>query len=310
MKKNLSNLFDEFIYECEFVRKARPETLRGYRQAFSTFNKLQPDISIDLLTSIVVIRFFKILEERKRIVGKGIIKSGIKRSTAATYWSKLNSFFSWLAMKGYVVKNPFDELKYPSPTYENRKFLKREEIEKILTAIFIKSKNSLLLKRDLVLFYILLYCGLRKEELLMLQIRDIDFSSKILTVRAETSKSNRTRYIPLHSQLIKHLKEYLNERKKYTTPYLFVSSNRDARLSYAGLKHIVNKLANASDVKFHLHQFRHTFAINFLKQNNNIAKLKQLLGHTNLNATLIYLRCLPTNEMRGDIENMSIDALI
>ncbi len=309
MRKSLQQLFQEFMYECEFARKSRPETLRGYRQTFEIFIKLLPDVSLEFLTPSTITHFFKILQERKRIVGKGIVKTGVKKSTVATYWSKLNNFFEWLRMKKYISVNPFSEMEYPTPVYEDRKFLRKEDVEKIITAIHNHSGSLFLLKRNLVLFYILLFCGLRREELLLLQLRDIDIERRILTVRAETSKIPRTRYVPLHSQVILYLKDYLRERKHLTTPYLIVSSMRDDGLSYDGLKHLVCKLNRLSEVRFHLHQFRHTFAVNFLKGSNNIAKLKQLMGHKDIRMTIVYLRCLPTSEMRADIECMSIDTL-
>lgn len=311
MKKTLEQLFQEFMFECEFVKKSQPETLKGYRYAFQIFTKLLPECSLEMLSSNDIIKFFKILHERKRIVGKRVIKIGIKKSTAATYWSKLNHFFEWLRIKKYLSINPFSGMQYPSPNYEDRQFLKKHDVAKIITAIHNSSYNSLLiLKRNLVIFYILLFCGLRREELLFLQIPDVNMEGKTLTVRAETSKIPRTRYIPLHSQVIMHLKDYLKERRHFSTPYLIVSSTRDDRLSYDGLKHLVNKLKKFSHVQFHLHQFRHTFAINFLKSSNNIAKLKQLMGHKDIRMTMVYLRCLPTNEMRSDIENMSMDTLV
>jgi len=310
-RRNLQQLFDEFLYECEYARKVRPETLRGYISTFKLFNKLIPETSCEKITSQTVVTFFKMLQERKRIIGKGIVKVGIKKSTIATYWNKLNTFFKWLIAKHYIDANPFAILKYPSPSYEDKKFLKKEEIEKIITAIHIHHNNNIfILKRNLVLFYLLLFCGLRKEELMLLQIGDIDFERRILTVRGETSKSAKTRQVPLHSLLIMHLQDYVRSRKEYTTAYLLVSSKKDERLSYDGLKHLVDKLKFYSGVPFHLHQLRHTFAVNFLKTSNNIAKLRQLLGHKSISMTMSYLRCLPVDEMRGDIENLSIDNLI
>ena len=143
-----------------------------------------------------------------------------------------------------------------------------------------------------------------------LQIRDIDFERKLITIRADTSKSGRSRQLPLHSSIIMHLQDYLSERKHYTTPSLIVSSTRDEKLTLDGLKHLVTNLRDYSGVEFHVHQLRHTFAVNFLKSSNNIAKLKQLLGHKSIMMTMTYLRCLPTDELRGDIEQMNIDRLI
>ena len=269
-----------------------------------------PECTTETLTTVSVIQFFKLLESRKRIVGKGHIKTGVKKSTVATYWTKLNSFCEWLRIKGHIKQNPFTGLLYPTPLYEDKQFLKKEEVEKILTAILSHSFSLFILKRNLVIFHLLLFCGLRREELLLLQVRDLDFEKRLLTVRSETSKVKRTRYIPMHSQLVMYLKDYLKVRRDRHTPYLLVSSNRDDRLSHDGLKHLVHVLQKSSGVQFHLHQFRHTFAVNFLKSSNNVAKLKQLLGHKDISMTMQYLRCLPPTEMRGDIEGMSVDILI
>lgn len=234
---------------------------------------------------------------------------GVQKSTIATYWSKLNGFFAWLETNDHIQKNPFIGMAYPTPSYDDKKYLSKDQVEKILAAILLSSGNNMLvLKRNLCMFYILLFCGLRKEELSQLQIRDLDFGKRRLTVRRETSKSNRTRQLPMHSLVFRHLQEYLKERKLYTSEYLFISNNRDEKLSNQGLMYFVQRIRATSGVKFHLHQVRHTFAVNFLLINKNIAKLQQLLGHTSIAMTLQYLRCLPPDEMKADIENMHIDS--
>jgi len=257
-----------------------------------------------------MVEFFQQLQERSRVVGKAKYVTGVKKSTIITYWNKYNRFFSWLVQNGYIERNPLYGLKRPRQVFDSKKFLDKEEIEKILTAILLTSKSSFLLKRNLVIFYLFLFCGLRREEMILLHVRDIDLNKKMLTVRAITSKVERTRFIPLQSQLIVHLKDYLQERKNYKSPYLIVSRNRDSGLSYNGLKHLVITLQAASGVNFHVHQLRHTFAVNFLNYSNNIAKLQQLLGHTNPAMTLQYTRCLPPSAMRTDLENMRIDKFL
>lgn len=308
---DIRTLFQQYIWECEFSQKLRPETLRGYSEVFTLFLKILPDVQLNDLNTYTITNFFKILNERKRIVGKGKIRVGIRKSTVATYWSKLNSFFNWLEKHEHIERNPFSQMIYPKVTYEDKKFLKKEEVERIFAAIYLHHNNNLLiLKRNLALFTILLFCGLRREELLLLHIRDIDLERKTITITAETSKSGISRSLPLSSKVIVALKDYLKERRHLTCPYLFVSSIGDRHFTYDGLKHLVSKLNTESKVKFHLHQFRHTFAINFLKQSSNLFSLKQLMGHRDIRMTAVYLRCLPVDEMRSDIEKMSIDRLI
>lgn len=311
MRKNLSELFEEYLLECEFARKLKPETLRSNRETFKLLIKLVPDITLGTITSGTFTRFFRVLEERKRL-GKGnVIVVGIKKSTVRTYWSKLYTFMEWLRIQKHIKVNPLNEMRRPTVVWDDLKYLKRQDVEKIFTAIHNpKNTSILLLKRNLAMFYTLLFCGLRREELLLLKVRDVDFERKILTVRAENSKIPRTRNLPLHSQVSMYLKDYLKERKSYTTPFLFVSRSRDDRLSYEGLNEIVKSLNKRSGVKFHLHQFRHTFAVNFLKTSNNVVKLKQLMGHTDIKMTIVYLRCLPADEIRADVENMRLDDFV
>lgn len=240
-----------------------------------------------------------------------MVKVGIKHSTVATYSAKLSAFFEWLVAKKYLSDNPFRGIRYASPVYENRRYLKRQDIEKILAAIHLHHNGNLLvLKRNLLIFHLFLFCGLRKEELLQLQIRDISPERKILTIRADTSKSKTTREIPIHSSVQLYLNDYLQSRRGYICPFLFVSSTHDNRLTAHGLKHLVDNLRQASGVPFHVHQLRHTFAVNFLKASNNIIKLKQLLGHRSIAMTAMYLRCLPVDQFKADIENLHIDSLI
>ncbi len=314
MAADLAQLHAEFLQECEFSAKLRKETLRGYKAGFDLLQKLLPELTLDMLTTEMMAEFFRRMEKRDRIVGRGIHKRGVKNSTVATYRSKLNKFFDWLVMREYLKLNPLSKLPYPDVNYDDRKFLKREEVEKIFIAIGfnIQWGNVLVKKRNIAMFSVLMNCGLRKGELINLKILDLDIERRQLTVRAETSKSKRSRIIPLNSKVLMDIKDYLEERRKrkYETPYLLVSSTRDMKLTLDGLKHLIEKVSKASRVSFHAHQFRHTFAVNMLNQGCDIAKLKQLMGHTDIRMTAAYLRCLPSTAMREDVERLSLENFV
>ena len=311
MTKDLKQLFQEFMYECEYVAKLRPRTILGYKKAFETFVKYTPGLALEALTSQMIIKFFKTLNERNRIVGKGVIKNGIRNSTAGAYWCKLNAFCKWLETNRCIATNPFAKLKFPKISYDEIKFIKKEEVERILAATYNCNYNSpFLLERNLSIIYLLLFSGIRREELLSLQIRDLNMNKKTIVIRAETSKSGRTRILPLHPTVVLHLKTYLVIRKKIASQFLFVSSQTKERLSTDGFKHFIGNLNNHSGVRFHTHQFRHTFAVNFLKSNNNIHTLMYLLGHTDVRVTIQYLRYVPNDELKGNIAKLTVDGLI
>ena len=314
MTENIETLFKEFIKEQEYSSKLSPVTLDGYQYAFKLFLQIMPGTGLEDLTDKIMTEFFERLEKRERKVGRGYTKKGIKSSTVATYRSKLNKFFGWLEMKGKIKKNPFRLMEYPNVVYEDKKFLRKEELEKIFMAmgIGIPWKNPFVAKRNIAIITTLLYCGLRKGELLGLKVLDIDFGRKELTVRAETSKSRINRIVPLNPELIRKLEDYLEERKKRTSvsTSFFTSNNEDRELSEDGFKHLIAFLVDKSGVKFHAHQFRHTFAVNMLNKGCDIAKLKQLMGHKDIRMTASYVRCLPSSMMRNDVNMLTIDDMV
>jgi integrase/recombinase XerD len=314
MHKNLIELYKDFTDECLYAGKLSASTMRGYASAFDLLIKLIPGIKIIDLTSQTMIRFFEILEKRERIVGKALVKRGVKRSTIATYWSKLNGFTTWLERHEYIKENPFKTMSFPNVEYADKRFVQKENLEKILTAIAVNIDwGSLLVKkRNLAVLNTFLYTGVRKSELLGLKLLDIDFERKHLVVRAEISKSKINRTIPLNSRVIDSLNDYLNERKRlgYQTNYLFVSNNSDRNFTEHGLKHMISKIARESRVNFHVHRLRHTFAMNLINNGSDISKVKQLMGHKDIRMTAAYLRCIPTSAMRSDVESLNLDDML
>lgn len=309
MQKDLHTLFQDYIRECEFSRRLRSETLRGYREVFLTFNKIMPEI-IDArtLTEDIMIEFFKRIQTRPRKVGRNTIIVGIKDSTIGTYWSKLRSFFKWLLAKNLIITNPLSTLKPPRVEYVDTRALDEDKLHKILAAITLHPENGLLLKRDIALFHVLVFCGLRKNELLRLQVSDVDLIKNELTVRSETSKSRKTRILPMHPTLRYHVKEYFDQRKKQglKCPALWIHGRRDLPLTEHGLKYWVLRLEKLTGINFHLHQFRHSFACALAKKDVSPLKIQKLMGHTDLNMTLTYLRSISTQDLKDDIGRLSI----
>jgi site-specific recombinase XerD len=309
METNLRQLHSQFISECRYSACLRDETIRGYKNTFDLFEKIMPEITtIDLLSSLALTEFFKRIETRQRIVGKNTVKTGVKKSTIKTYWSKLDCFFKWLEKKQLIAISPLDGKKSPRVNYDDFRRLEDKQINKIYSAIISYSDNSLISRRDTLMVSILLYTGVRKGEFISLQVKDLDFDKKLITIRGETSKSKKTKVLPIHPTLLWHLKEYLEERKRreYKTEYLIVSSVKDKGLSREGLKHWVDSIIKKSGVKFHLHQFRHTFACKLTENGTPSLALQKLMGHTSISMTAKYTRSLKSENMNDEICKISI----
>ncbi|MFA7653458.1 MAG: site-specific integrase [Candidatus Magasanikbacteria bacterium] len=161
--------------------------------------------------------------------------------------------------------------------------------------------NLLIQKRNRAIYSTLKNSGVRKGELLGLHLCDVDLNTDTLTVRGNTSKSKLTRQIPINYELHSKLEDYIKERKanNCTAIELWVSEKDHSKgLTAAGLLHMLDKIRKNSGMKFHLHQFRHTFATNLVKQRIDTPTLMYLMGHTDIRMTAVYTRNMPISHAR------------
>ncbi len=309
MKPSLEDLFENYINESRFSACLRSETIRGYQAVFRLFLKVMPEVSsTELLTSEMLNEFFKRVQTRQRIIGKDILKTGVKNSTIKTQWNKLNAFFKWLKNKGYIRENPLKNIMPPRVIYDDFRKLEDTDVRKLYSAITLTSINALTLRRDTLMISLLLFCGLRKSEFISLRVTDIDLQKREITIRAETSKSKKVRVLKMHPTLVLHLTDYLKARNAHNlkTEHLIVSNRGDAGLTVEGLKHWTQNLIKKSGVQFHLHRFRHSFACKLAEANVNFFKIQKMMGHSDIGTTMKYVRSMRTEDMGDDIGKISI----
>lgn len=300
--------------ECRYATRLSPATLRNYQATFDLFVKVSPEVAIETLSPETLTRFFRRLEDRARVSPRGRIKHGVKATTIATYRAKLSPFFVWLKARRHIAASPFDSMPYPKVVYDEPKYLRKEQIERIVTAagFAIAWSSPFTKKRNLAILLMLLYTGLRKSELLNIKLCDLDTKRSEIKIAAVTSKSKYHKTLPLNAPVQRALSDYLEERQKrrFATPYLFAADNRDEPLSEQGLKHLIKRISHASGVRFHAHQLRHTFAVNLISSGSDISVVQKLMGHKSLGSTLTYLRCIPSETMRQSVESLSWENLI
>jgi len=311
MSASIQSHFDKYISYCINTKGLRPKTIRSYQNLFSIFRSVMPEVdTLDDISHGKVDDFFLRLRTRPKRIGNTTVQSALKASTVRTYGTKLYAFFNWLCERDLLTKNPINKRSLPSPDYSDKRALVKSDIEKIFGAVTQCSQNTLLFKRDMAILQVLLFCGLRKNELLSLRVMDVDLGHKQLTVNGETSKSKSSRKLPITDATILHLHDYLSERRKrqIKSEYLWVS-RRGERLTEHGLLHWVKKTRAASGVRFHLHQFRHTYACMLGRGNVSGVKIRKLLGHRSLEMTQSYLRSLGVDDVRDSVQALSLDSL-
>ena len=134
-------------------------------------------------------------------------------------------------------------------------------------------------------------CGLRSYELCDLQQSDLDFERKTVFIRKKKGKVDR--YLPLSDLLIRGLKNYLRTEKpiKYVFNSQKTENGAPQPITTRGIQWIIKESRSKINTKkkFTAHTLRHTYATHLLEDGMNIMCLKELLGHADIQTTIIYL---------------------
>jgi integrase/recombinase XerD len=151
-----------------------------------------------------------------------------------------------------------------------------------------REKREQQLKLAFVLFYA---CGLRKSEGFKLKIQDIDFDRKTLFVKQ--GKNYKDRIIPLNSNVLKALEEYIYDfRNLQTKEHNFLFLNPEITLIY-WLRELKKRCSEPiQEKRINLHSLRHSIATHLLQNGMNIETIAQFLGHSSIATTQLYTHFL------------------
>lgn len=223
----------------------------------------------------------------------------IKGWNKYTYWTRykdLNVFFNWCVKKGHIKSNPLEQLPKPKMPQTLPKSLNEKEVILLLKIVSALPYHHYFLRlRNKAIIATLLLTGLRKSELLNLRFNDVDLNNNFILV--ENGKGGKRREIPIQEEVLKPvLQEYVDYRYKLgkTSDWFFngTFSNRgknDNKLSSTTFNQLFWTLSKKLGKRVYAHMLRHTFATLLLEKTGDIYVLKELLGHSNIKTTTIYL---------------------
>ncbi len=171
------------------------------------------------------------------------------------------------------------------------KYLYTEEKERLYTAI--ENCSSIHTARNIALFHLAEYCGLRASEVGMLYTDFFNPSKReIYCRRLKNGKNNTLRIIDtdVYNSLIDYLK--IKDSIYVTSKYLF-PSNRGTPISRQMLDVLMKKFCTEAKIrkdKAHFHALRHTRAIELAESGLEVREIQYWLGHTDIKNTEIYLQ--------------------
>lgn len=209
---------------------------------------------------------------------------GISPSARARKLSAIKSFYKYLTVRTkQLQENPVADLEYPKLRKSLPKYLTLEQSAALLQAV--SGQNE---KRDYAILMLFLNCGIRRSELVNLNLTDV-YEDRIRVV----GKGNKERFVYFGSACRKAIDVYLLERnKKILTDNRALFGSRDNnRISVSAVHRLVKKAllqAGVDSTQFSAHKLRHTAATMMLSGGVDVKTVQEVLGHENLNTTQIY----------------------
>lgn len=208
--------------------------------------------------------------------------------TIARHISSLHTFYDFLLDEGAIDSNPMNLINAPKKEIRLPVYLNINELEELYECIDTKKRVG---KRDILIIELFYSTGIRLSELVNIKLKDIDFKEKKIKILGKGSKE---RYVLYGDICSKYLDDYMtNTRKLYQkTPSEYLLLNqRGTKLTASGIEFIINKILRQSNINTKLtpHVLRHTFATHMLNDGADLMTVKELLGHSDLSTTGIYM---------------------
>lgn len=229
-------------------------------------------------------------------LAKIVMTSADSKSTKRNKLRALELYMEWLGHPDVKFRKPVARRKLP-------KYLTEDEMKMLLRA----ARNW----RDYAILALFMATGMRLNELTGLDVGDVDFTRKMVTVR--TAKFDKEREIDLNDETLSILRSYLEKyhgmkadvSKGASNRPLFMSM-RGTRISNKAVGTMVKKAGERAGLRIEIspHVLRHSFATTMLANGCDIFQLSRILGHASIAITEPYLHV--NNDYRRNAYNKGV----
>jgi integrase/recombinase XerC len=277
----MHNNLQSHLEYLEKEKKYSPLTVNAYQKDILSFqlflNKnhdacLLEEVNYPLIRSWIV-----------ELSDAKIAASSINRKMAS-----LKSFYKFLLKTKQIDSNPFVKHKSLKTPKQVQIPFSEKEINTLFEIHFLEADFDSV--RNRLVVELLYATGMRRAELINLEINAIDFYVNTIKV---LGKRNKERVIPLLASTSDVIKLYLIKRKELLTinaPEKLILSKKGNKISETFVYRLINDYFStiSEKVKRSPHVLRHSFATHLLNNGADLNSVKELLGHASLSSTQIY----------------------
>jgi integrase/recombinase XerD len=238
-------------------------TLRVYSDALDSFLRFISGKALNDLRQDDLITY-----NNQYILGKGL---------SSAYQNQVVNALKLFLQVNELAQLPIDSLPRPRSEKKLPNVLSKQEVKRILEAL-----PNLKHRMMLSLIYA---CGLRRSELLNLQLSDVQSDRRLLLIRQ--AKGKKDRVVPLSAKLLESLRQYYVQYR----PQRYVFEGQDGgQYSEASLAKVLKTSLERAGINkpVTLHWLRHSYATHLLESGTDLRYIQELLGHNSSRTTEIY----------------------
>lgn len=213
----------------------------------------------------------------------------IEKRTQSRKLSSLRTFYNYLFRHEIIPENPVLSVKFPKVKKRIPKNFSPLEMTEILenTALEIEDKNPIIQARNKAILEVFYSTGMRVSEIINCKWENLSSDKSQMKI---VGKGNKERYVFFGKEAISALEEYSSVFNKERVGYIFRNFKGEG-LTTRGVRYILEKYRREIGMEKTItpHKFRHSFATDLLDSGADIRYVQELLGHTSLSTTQIYL---------------------
>lgn len=289
---NLKKAIQGYLLEAA-AGNMSAKTINLYRINLNYMADYLNDPEIENIKPEHLISFLAYLNTEYKPRRRGIDK--LSGASIDIYWKAIRSFFGW-AEKTLSIER--SDLTLPRPKYRNAETTPytEDDMKKIITACEYtieantEERKSFRMKRptakrDKAMVLLFLDTGARLGEVQRLRIRDINLETGEVFIRSnETGIKSRPRTVYIERAARRAIWLYLSsfDPEPYPDDSLF-------GLESHSIGSLLRRIGERTNIHVHPHRFRHTFAIQYLRNGGDVFTLQRLLGHATLEMVKHYL---------------------
>ena len=258
-----------------------PRTLKDYDRVLGdVLSVLGEDIPLDALKPATV-----------RAYVHGLLSRGWKPATVNVYVRVLRCWLRWLYHEGLLRENLAEHIKPLRVPKQYPHVLSELQVLALLKTAKSQARTWTG-KRNLVIVLTFLDAMLRLKELIDLEFSDINLQARSIQVRH--GKGDKERVVFMGRRLTRAMREWLMLRGRYHLPgcdNVFITRS-GSPLDERGVEKVVQRLgreAGIEGVRCSPHTLRHTGATLFIRNGGDPFSLQRLLGHSDIQTTMIYV---------------------